>query len=328
MTTDDLLRLKNLFLLSGKSPENRPHVHPATRRVKSSRRWRYPLRYWSPHSGGNGDWPLSLQQYLNRKMEGPRLMLHHNTTTEDPQILDPESARDDAGQDFWENVPESGVDRNSIEKSQDPEPKTNPQLTIASWNSMTSDPATWPFKLPGAEPWPKDEHGNSYNPNANLVKKLSLYKFKNNFDSDTKNESSLTENSNNNNNFKEDSKNIDLSINNSKSVDSKKSSVDGSNTSTSVTTKWKNFAYHKITERYDDNDGNNNNNYNNNKNAFVAVSDISLLNRKRLRAKIPAGAEQYHTTDFLESQVDDAKNDVLVNQPYRINLDAFSIICS
>lgn len=51
----------------------------------------------------------------------------------------------------------------------------SPKLTMKTWNSLTSDPATWPFKLPGAKPWPKDENGKTYNPNAELVRKLGLY---------------------------------------------------------------------------------------------------------------------------------------------------------
>ncbi|XP_043792484.1 uncharacterized protein LOC122714842 [Apis laboriosa] len=54
-----------------------------------------------------------------------------------------------------------------------------PQITMKTWNSLTSDPATWPHKLPGAKPWPKDENGKSYNPNADLVKKLGLDKQQN-----------------------------------------------------------------------------------------------------------------------------------------------------
>ncbi|XP_043273983.1 uncharacterized protein [Venturia canescens] len=51
-----------------------------------------------------------------------------------------------------------------------------PKITMKTWNSLTSDPATWPFKLNGAKPWPKDKNGNSYNPNAELVRKLGLDK--------------------------------------------------------------------------------------------------------------------------------------------------------
>lgn len=47
---------------------------------------------------------------------------------------------------------------------------------MKSWNSLTSDPATWPFKLPAAKAWPKDQNGKSYNPNADLVRKLGLDK--------------------------------------------------------------------------------------------------------------------------------------------------------
>jgi len=51
-----------------------------------------------------------------------------------------------------------------------------PKITMKTWNSLTSDPATWPYKLPSAKPWPKDENGKSYNPNADLIKKLGLDK--------------------------------------------------------------------------------------------------------------------------------------------------------
>lgn len=51
-----------------------------------------------------------------------------------------------------------------------------PKITMKTWNSLTSDPATWPYKLPSAKPWPKDENGKSYNPNADLIRKLGLDK--------------------------------------------------------------------------------------------------------------------------------------------------------
>ncbi|XP_032663111.1 uncharacterized protein LOC116840469 isoform X2 [Odontomachus brunneus] len=51
-----------------------------------------------------------------------------------------------------------------------------PKITMKTWNSLTSDPATWPYKLPSAKPWPKDENGKSYNPNADLVRRLGLDK--------------------------------------------------------------------------------------------------------------------------------------------------------
>ncbi|CAD6229918.1 GSCOCG00006641001-RA-CDS [Cotesia congregata] len=51
-----------------------------------------------------------------------------------------------------------------------------PKITMKTWNSLTSDPATWPFKLSDAKPWPKDKNGKSYNPNADLVRKLGLDK--------------------------------------------------------------------------------------------------------------------------------------------------------
>lgn len=57
-----------------------------------------------------------------------------------------------------------------------------PKITMKTWNSLTSDPATWPYKLPSAKPWPKDENGKSYNPNADLIKKLGLDKENNPMD--------------------------------------------------------------------------------------------------------------------------------------------------
>ncbi|KAG6799306.1 hypothetical protein HZU73_05409 [Apis mellifera caucasica] len=61
-------------------------------------------------------------------------------------------------------------------KEEEEKSSRRPQITMKTWNSLTSDPATWPHKLPGAKPWPKDENGKSYNPNADLVKKLGLDK--------------------------------------------------------------------------------------------------------------------------------------------------------
>ncbi|XP_017883117.1 uncharacterized protein LOC108626769 isoform X2 [Ceratina calcarata] len=75
---------------------------------------------------------------------------------------------------------DKGKNRSELNKSSTkPENKEKvvlPQITMKTWNSLTSDPATWPHKLPGAKPWPKDENGKSYNPNADLVKKLGLDK--------------------------------------------------------------------------------------------------------------------------------------------------------
>lgn len=66
--------------------------------------------------------------------------------------------------------------KNNDQSKQEDDSKESPKLTMKTWNSLTSDPATWPFKLPGAKPWPKDENGHTYNPNADLVRKLGLYK--------------------------------------------------------------------------------------------------------------------------------------------------------
>lgn len=70
---------------------------------------------------------------------------------------------------------EENSGNNNSEFKQDTDSKESPKLTMKTWDSLTSDPATWPFKLPGAKPWPKDENGQSYNPNADLVRKLGLY---------------------------------------------------------------------------------------------------------------------------------------------------------
>lgn len=69
---------------------------------------------------------------------------------------------------------EENSKNNNSEFKQEVDSK-EPKLTMKTWDSLTSDPATWPFKLPGAKPWPKDENGKSYNPNADIVRKLGLY---------------------------------------------------------------------------------------------------------------------------------------------------------
>ncbi|XP_076392837.1 uncharacterized protein LOC100876062 isoform X2 [Megachile rotundata] len=72
---------------------------------------------------------------------------------------------------------EKSKNRSELTRSKESKEKVVlPQITMKTWNSLTSDPATWPHKLPGAKPWPKDENGKSYNPNADLVKKLGLDK--------------------------------------------------------------------------------------------------------------------------------------------------------
>nr|XP_034176899.1 uncharacterized protein LOC117602696 isoform X2 [Osmia lignaria] len=79
----------------------------------------------------------------------------------------------DQSNDAWEK----SRNRSELTRSKESKEKVVlPQITMKTWNSLTSDPATWPQKLPGAKPWPKDENGKSYNPNADLVKKLGLDK--------------------------------------------------------------------------------------------------------------------------------------------------------
>lgn len=72
---------------------------------------------------------------------------------------------------------EKSKNHSELNKKEDTNDKVVlPKITMKTWNSLTSDPATWPYKLPSAKPWPKDENGKSYNPNADLVKKLGLDK--------------------------------------------------------------------------------------------------------------------------------------------------------
>ncbi|XP_015597942.1 uncharacterized protein LOC107269040 isoform X1 [Cephus cinctus] len=70
----------------------------------------------------------------------------------------------------------SELSRDAVKQNKDKDKGLAPKVTMKSWNSLTSDPATWPFKLPGTKPWPKDKNGKSYNPNADLVRKLGLDK--------------------------------------------------------------------------------------------------------------------------------------------------------
>ena len=83
----------------------------------------------------------------------------------------------DQANGVWEKSKNRSESNNrSSAKQEKKEKVVLPQITMKTWNSLTSDPATWPHKLPGAKPWPKDENGKSYNPNADLVKKLGLDK--------------------------------------------------------------------------------------------------------------------------------------------------------
>ncbi|XP_076637709.1 uncharacterized protein LOC143349933 isoform X2 [Colletes latitarsis] len=76
----------------------------------------------------------------------------------------------------WEKGEHRSESNGSSTKQPSKEKIVFPKITMKTWNSLTSDPATWPHKLPGAKPWPKDENGKSYNPNADLVRKLGLDK--------------------------------------------------------------------------------------------------------------------------------------------------------
>ncbi|XP_046427680.1 uncharacterized protein LOC124183343 isoform X2 [Neodiprion fabricii] len=70
----------------------------------------------------------------------------------------------------WEEAVSASQTKGNDESAGTPDPK----ITVKTWNSLTSDPATWPFKLADTKPWPKDANGKSYNPNAALVRKLGL----------------------------------------------------------------------------------------------------------------------------------------------------------
>ncbi|XP_057337366.1 uncharacterized protein LOC130675604 [Microplitis mediator] len=80
-----------------------------------------------------------------------------------------------------------------------------PKITMKTWNSLTSDPATWPFKLSDAKPWPKDKNGKSYNPNADLVRKLGLDKQERLLDKDDDKKSTGDQIKNTSNNIKDNS---------------------------------------------------------------------------------------------------------------------------
>lgn len=81
------------------------------------------------------------------------------------------------GRDQLINWGEKSKNHSELNKKEDIDNKVVlPKITMKTWNSLTSDPATWPYKLPNAKPWPKDENGKSYNPNADLIRKLGLDK--------------------------------------------------------------------------------------------------------------------------------------------------------
>ncbi|KOC61997.1 hypothetical protein WH47_05886 [Habropoda laboriosa] len=82
----------------------------------------------------------------------------------------------DPANGVWEKSKNRSELNKSSTKQDSKEKVVLPEITMMTWNSLTSDPATWPHKLPGVKPWPKDENGKSYNPNADLVKKLGLDK--------------------------------------------------------------------------------------------------------------------------------------------------------
>ncbi|KAL7288177.1 hypothetical protein TKK_0017731 [Trichogramma kaykai] len=166
--------------------------------------------------------------------------------------------------------------------------KDSPKLTLKTWDSLTSDPATWPFKLPGAKPWPKDKNGVAYNPNAAIVRKLGLITDKQQSSKDAKDSRKQNDKSfknawdeassssgNNNNNNNRDSKTWQQQQQSSEKIGEDWKSA----------AKWKQFAYHKVTQPggslaagFDNNNNNGNSSSSSklsNKNAFIAVSAVA-----------------------------------------------------
>ncbi|CAB0044925.1 unnamed protein product [Trichogramma brassicae] len=175
--------------------------------------------------------------------------------------------------------------------------KDSPKLTLKTWDSLTSDPATWPFKLPGAKPWPKDKNGVAYNPNAAIVRKLGLITDKQQSSKDAKDsrkqndksfknawdEASSSSGNNNNNNNNSDSKTWQQQ----QQQQQQQQSSEKIGEDWKSAAKWKQFAYHKVTQPggslaagFDSNNNNGNSSSSSssklsNKNAFIAVSAVA-----------------------------------------------------
>lgn len=178
-----------------------------------------------------------------------------------------------------------------------------PKITMTTWNSLTSDPATWPFKLSGAKPWPKDKNGKSYNPNAELVHKLGLDKqnrllnVKNNDNDDDNKISEIKESqlNSNNNNWKTHEKWPDNDDNwpsklNNWDVELTKQS----NNQVTWSPKWKQFTYHKVNNLPFTKAGNIDN-PTKSKNSYIAVSALSSVNN-------------WHKNDIEEIPIDTNNN--------------------
>ncbi|XP_043481788.1 uncharacterized protein LOC122510901 isoform X1 [Leptopilina heterotoma] len=146
--------------------------------------WRKPLiqDYWSRMDDNDEDDMNSLEKSWHQRHHPQLWKVASDSWPEDKSLQVPPWSekstqnRPNQEQSFaWDRA------KNRSEKMSPPKQNPNekniiPKITMKSWNSLTSDPATWPFKLPDAKPWPKDQNGKSYNPNADLVRKLGLDK--------------------------------------------------------------------------------------------------------------------------------------------------------
>ncbi|XP_076756570.1 uncharacterized protein LOC143426797 isoform X2 [Xylocopa sonorina] len=164
--------------------------------------WRQPpadVQYWSPRNSflpvEKSYWPvLENEEEAEREANAEKIWQHQRAQhswnravgwpVEKPLKVAPSWQQGDRPAKLYDRDQANGIwekskNRSELSKSSTKQSKEKvalPQITMKTWNSLTSDPATWPHKLPGAKPWPKDENGKSYNPNADLVKKLGLDK--------------------------------------------------------------------------------------------------------------------------------------------------------
>ncbi|XP_033217329.1 uncharacterized protein LOC117173061 isoform X2 [Belonocnema kinseyi] len=148
--------------------------------------WRKPWKgdYWSRlESEDDEEGPLEKSWQMHQKHHQQPWKLGAGTSWPGDKSLQvptwPEKLSQNRHQDqilSWDK----GKNRSELKldslKQDSKEKGVVPKITMKSWNSLTSDPATWPFRLPAAKPWPKDQNGKSYNPNADLVRKLGLDK--------------------------------------------------------------------------------------------------------------------------------------------------------
>lgn len=120
-----------------------------------------PWNYWNKSWQNNRDYWSELNDRANDNT---------NTYPETERIKPKEQ-----GWDHERTIPKINKNRPELKSNKEQIDNNElPKISMKTWTSLTSDPATWPFKLPGVKPWPKDENGHTYNPNADLVRKLGL----------------------------------------------------------------------------------------------------------------------------------------------------------